>query len=62
LENQLVINTKELLAFKLINGNPYKYKYVINHQFINFFEGQNENPLQLINKNIGAVKADSQNL
>lgn len=59
LENQLVINTKELLAFKLINGNPYKYKYVINHQFINFFEGQNENPLQLINKNIGAVKADS---
>ncbi|WP_312298476.1 hypothetical protein [Chryseobacterium sp.] len=58
-KNQLVINTKELLAFKLVNGNPYKYKYVINHQFINFFEGQNENPLQVINKNMGAVKADS---
>ncbi|MEG0926305.1 hypothetical protein [Chryseobacterium sp.] len=56
---RLVIKARELLAFKLINGNPYKYKYVINNEFINFFEGQNENPLQLVGKNIGAIKGDS---
>jgi tetratricopeptide (TPR) repeat protein len=42
---RLVIKTKELLAFKLKNGNPYKYKYVINHKLVDFFEGQGYNPL-----------------
>ena len=37
---RLIIKSKEPLAFKLINGNPYKYKYVINHKLVNFFEGQ----------------------
>lgn len=45
---RLVIKTKELLAFKLKNGNPYKYKYVINHKLVDFFEGQGYNPLDSI--------------
>lgn len=43
--SKLVIKAKEPLAFKLVNGNPYKYKYVINHKFVNFFDGQGYNPL-----------------
>ena len=43
--SKLVIKAKEPLAFKLVNGNPYKYKYVINHKLVNFFEGQGYNPL-----------------
>lgn len=45
---RLVVKTKEPLAFKLVNGNPYKYKYVINHKLVNFFEGQGYNPLDSI--------------
>lgn len=43
--SKLVIKAKEPLSFKLVNGNPYKYKYVINHKFVNFFDGQGYNPL-----------------
>ncbi|MEM9685969.1 MAG: hypothetical protein AAF934_03505 [Bacteroidota bacterium] len=37
--NRLVFNAKELLAFKLKNANPYKYRYEINSELVNFFEG-----------------------
>lgn len=43
--SKLVIKAKEPLAFKLVNGNPYKYKYVINHDLITFFKSD-ENPLE----------------
>jgi hypothetical protein len=45
-----VLPSKSPLAFNLINGNPYKYKYVINHKLINFFEGQGYNPFDSIAK------------
>ena len=47
---KLTIKSKELLAFKLKNGNPYKYKYVINHQLIDFFGMQGYNPMDSIGK------------
>jgi hypothetical protein len=57
----LVVKSKELLAFKLVNGNPYKYKYVINHKFVNLFEGQEYNPLDSIGKIIGQQKKTETN-
>ncbi|MFY7665674.1 hypothetical protein [Flavobacterium sp.] len=51
--SKLVIKAKEPLAFKLVNGNPYKYKYVINHKLVNFFEGQGYNPIDSVGKIIG---------
>lgn len=47
---RLVLPTKNPLAFKLINGNPYKYKYVINHSLVDFFKDQAYNPLDSISK------------
>lgn len=47
---RLVVKAKEPLAFRLVNGNPYKYKYVINHKLIDFFEGRGYNPLDSIAK------------
>jgi hypothetical protein len=46
--NKLVVKTRQPLAFELVNGNPYKYKYVINHKFVDFFNNQNYNPLDSI--------------
>lgn len=48
--NKLVIKTNQLLSFDLKNANPYKYKYVINHRFVNLYEGQGYNPLDSIGK------------
>jgi hypothetical protein len=53
---RLVLPSKSPLAFNLINGNPYKYKYVINHKLINLFEGQGYNPFDSI---AGIPKKDS---
>ena len=50
INTRLVLPSKSPLAFNLINGNPYKYKYVINHKLINFFEGQGYNPFDSIAK------------
>ena len=52
---KLVIKSRELLAFNLINGNPYKYSYNINHKLVNFFEGQVYNPLDSVGKRISAT-------
>ncbi|MGJ8745855.1 hypothetical protein [Polaribacter sp.] len=42
--NQLEVNYRNTLSFNFINGNPLKYKYVINRKEVNLFEGQS-NPL-----------------
>ena len=52
---KLVIKSRELLAFNLKNGNPYKYTYIINHKMVNFFEGQVYNPLDSVGKRISAT-------
>lgn len=47
---RLDIGSREPLAFKLINANPYKYAYVINHRLVNLFENSGPNPLDSIGK------------
>jgi len=49
-KKKLVLKTNELLAFSLIDGNPYRYRYVINHKLVNFFENQQTNPFDSIMK------------
>lgn len=53
--SKLVIKAKEPLAFKLVNGNPYKYKYVINHDLITFFDF-NENPLENVKSTLEKIE------
>lgn len=55
---RLVIKTRELLAFNLVNGNPYKYSYIVNHRLVNFFEGQGYNALDSVAKMIKTSKAN----
>jgi hypothetical protein len=42
--------SREPLQFELVNGNPFRYKYVINNKVINFFEDQSNNPITNIEK------------
>jgi hypothetical protein len=51
---RLVFPSKNPLAFKLKNGNPYKYRYVINSRVVNFFEDTKVNYLDSIMKNISS--------
>ncbi|WP_271784549.1 hypothetical protein [Aquimarina algiphila] len=37
-KNRLVINGNQPFAVKLINGNPFRFKYVINYKTINLFD------------------------
>jgi hypothetical protein len=57
---KLVFNTKSTLAFKLINGNPYKYKYVINHKLVNFFEDQSPNVFDSLMKALNVNAAHTE--
>jgi hypothetical protein len=50
--DKLVSKTRSPISFILKNGNPYKYKYVINHKFINFFEENAYNPIDSVSKRI----------
>ncbi|WP_265429638.1 hypothetical protein [Chryseobacterium sp. YIM B08800] len=59
--NKLVIKTNQLLSFDLKNANPYKYKYVINHRFVDLYEGQGYNPLDSIGKVVPIKNAMTQN-
>ncbi|SDS09668.1 hypothetical protein SAMN05216503_1968 [Polaribacter sp. KT25b] len=36
----LKIKTKKQLVFKLTNANPFKYRYVIKHEFVNIFKDE----------------------
>ncbi len=36
-QKRLVLKNKNLLAINLINGNPFRYKYVLNYKKINLF-------------------------
>ncbi|MCD0480031.1 hypothetical protein LPB90_16380 [Chryseobacterium sp. LC2016-29] len=59
--NKLVIKTNQLLSFDLKNANPYKYKYVINHRFVDLYEGQGYNPLDSIGKVVPMKNVTTQN-
>lgn len=47
---KLVLPAKNPLAFKLKNGNPYKYRYVINSRVVSFFGDAKVNYLDSIPK------------
>lgn len=43
--NLLQADTRELISFQLINGNPFKYNYVINSNMVNLFENSTTDPI-----------------
>jgi hypothetical protein len=49
-DKRLVFWSKEPLQFELVNGNPFRYKYIINNKVVNFFEDQSNNPISNIEK------------
>lgn len=57
---RLVLRSRNLLAFKLENGNPYKYRYVINSRVVNFFEDVKFNYLDSVGKKIQIPKTGLQ--
>ncbi len=46
-KTRLQLQSKDLLQFKIIGGNPFRYKYVINNRFVDFFEDKSKNPLDI---------------
>ena len=42
---RLRANSKELIVFRLKNGNPFKYKYAINSNVVNLFENTSADPI-----------------
>lgn len=42
--NKLVVKNRNPLAFKLINGNPFRYRYALNFKKINLFTNETFNP------------------
>ena len=48
--NKLVFPSRNLLAFELKNGNPYKYRYAINSNVISFFDDSKIDLPQIIDK------------
>ncbi|MCD0467244.1 hypothetical protein [Flavobacterium sp. ENC] len=44
LNQRLVLKSKSPISFRVINANPLKYKYVINHEYVDFFKDANYDP------------------
>lgn len=44
--NSLDIKTKQLIALKLVNANPFKYNYEINYELIDFFKEDLKSPFE----------------
>lgn len=49
---KLVIPTRRLLVIKLENGNPFKYRYIINNRLIDFFSDQGQGLTDTLRKSI----------
>lgn len=45
--NKLVVKNRNPLAFNLINGNPFRYRYALNYKKINLFTNETFNPSAL---------------
>jgi hypothetical protein len=43
-KNKLIVKNRNPLAFNLINGNPFRYKYVLNYNKVNLFTNEKFNP------------------
>ncbi len=44
---RLVLPNKNLLSFKLENGNPFRYKYILNHRLVKLFSNEHFNPISI---------------
>ncbi|MFI0429173.1 hypothetical protein [Mariniflexile sp. HMF6888] len=58
-KNKLVFTNKSPIQVKLINGNPFKYRYVLNYNLVNLFFDENLIPFSSrgieIDKNVGSI-------
>jgi len=43
-KNKLIVKNRNPLAFNLINGNPFRYRYVLNYNKVNLFTNEVFNP------------------
>ena len=43
-KNKLVVKNRNPLAFNLVNGNPFRYRYVLNYNKVNLFTNETFNP------------------
>ena len=55
-QKRLIAKSRQPISFQVKGGNPLKYRYSINHKFINFFEHPENNPLD---KAISDIQAKS---
>ncbi len=46
--------SRQPIQFELVNGNPFKYKYVLNNKLVNFFDDKTDNPFDNLKKAIEA--------
>lgn len=42
--NKLVVKNRDPLAFNLVDGNPFRYRYVLNYNKVNMFTNETFNP------------------
>ncbi|WP_044399493.1 hypothetical protein [Lacinutrix sp. Hel_I_90] len=43
-ENKLIVKNRNPLAFNLVNGNPFRYRYVLNYNKVNLFTNETFSP------------------
>nr|WP_298923035.1 hypothetical protein [uncultured Allomuricauda sp.] len=55
----LMIKSKQLLAFNLINTNPYKYDYIIENELVDFFEEDKKEFYEIIEKARYTIKDEN---
>lgn len=58
-KTKLVAFNNQPISFQLINGNPYKYRYSINHNLLTFFNSD-ENPLQSVKSTLEKIEPKTQ--
>ncbi len=58
-KTKLVAFNNQPISFQLINGNPYKYRYSINHNLLTFFNSD-ENPLESVKSTLEKIEPKTQ--
>ena len=43
-KNKLIVKNRNPLAFNLVDGNPFRYRYVLNYNKVNLFTNETFNP------------------
>jgi hypothetical protein len=59
-KNKLIVNNRNPLAINLINGNPMRYRYVLNYNKVNLFTNETFNPsISDLNKDEAGILKDT---